>query len=302
MMSQEEGDETFAEHDGADYFVSLTDLMTGVVFIFVILLTAYALVFRTEQQKAARLADDARKARILAEARLKAADEAEARAKAFERDLAAQAEILNGEEEKNRRKAMQIDVLAKLLRDREQARRKMLEELVAELEKQGVRVKLDGDSGIIRLPESLLFDTGKADLRDEGRAALQIVGREIIATMKKWCPPGADFRLESLFIEGHTDNVPIRNDEFKNNWELSTARAVNTSLAVIGAAPELEKFDNPSGAPVLGVSGYGDNRPVGSNNTEDGKRLNRRIDIRFIVAYPTAEQFKKVQDILTEAL
>lgn len=302
MTAHEENPDDFAETQGNDYFVSLTDLMTGVVFIFVILLISYALVFRAEQAKATQLAEEAQTARTLADARLKAASEAEARAKKLQDDLVAKAALLEGEKESNRRKAQQIDTLAKLLRDREQARRAMLEEIADRLGRRGVEVRLDADNGIIRLPESLLFDSGKADLRDEGREALQIVGRELITTIGKWCPQGGDFRLESLFIEGHTDNRPISNEEFRSNWELSTARAVNTSLAVTSAAPALETLRNPSGAPILGVSGYGENRPVYTfaNNSEDGRRLNRRIDIRFIVAYPTAEQFRKVQDILAE--
>lgn len=282
-----------SEEDGTNYFVSLTDLMTGVVMIFVVLLISYALVLRSEQQRATQLAEEFSKAKALAEAKMQAAEEAEAKAKALQLSLEKEREV-------NRRHALQIDALAKLLRDREQTRRLMLEELAANLKKNGVQVALDVDNGVIRLPESLLFESGKADLRDAGRSALQMLGREVVNSLNIWCPAGSEFRLESVFIEGHTDNVPIKNADFQNNWELSTARAVNTSLAVATAAPELDDFKNPTGAPIFGVSGYGENRPAAPNTTDDGRRLNRRIDIRFIAAYPSAEQFKKVQEILQD--
>lgn len=271
--------QTSIEND-TNYFVSLTDLMTGVVMIFVILLISYGAEFS--------------KTSALAEAKMKAATAAEAKAKAFQKKLEEEREV-------NRRHAIQIDALAKLLRDREKTRRLMLENLAANLDRNGVKVTLDADNGLIRLPENLLFETGKADLREEGRSALQILGREVVSTVNKFCSAGSDFRLESVFIEGHTDNIPIHNLEFQNNWNLSTARAVNTSLAIAAAAPELDSIKNPSGAPILGVSGYGENRPASTNSTDEGRRLNRRIDIRFIAAYPSAQQFKKVQDILQES-
>jgi flagellar motor protein MotB len=120
----------------------------------------------------------------------------------------------------------------------------------------------------------------------------------LIKVIDKWAPPGGDFRLESLFVEGHTDNIPIKTAEFSNNWELSAARAVNTSLAIVDAAPRLVGLRNQGGSSLLGVSGYGENRPVAANGNEIGRGLNRRIDIRFIVAYPTEAQFREVQDIL----
>jgi chemotaxis protein MotB len=301
------------EGGGAEnYFVSLTDLMTGVVFIFVILLASYIVVSLESQKdlKEEKRENDIRKAEIQKEREFyevqKAALEKEKKANEIQRveleeekTANKQKEVaLDAEKKENREQAQKIDALAKLLRDRESTRREMLDDLVKRLRRKGVTVKLDSDNGIIRLPEDLLFDSGSADLRVGGRNALKILGRELIKVIDKWAPPGGDFRLESLFVEGHTDNIPIKTAEFSNNWELSAARAVNTSLAIVDAAPRLVGLRNQGGSSLLGVSGYGENRPVAANGNEIGRGLNRRIDIRFIVAYPTEAQFREVQDIL----
>ncbi len=300
-------DESHEQSDAGEYFVSITDLMTGVVFIFVILLTAYALIFHAKQKEAQANAERAKQQEEQARAAKEQALAAEARAAKAQKEaeekkraLEEQKKALDDALESNRKKARQIDALAELLRNREETRRKMLVALVEELSRQGVRVTLDLDNGIIRLPESLLFAPGKADLSDEGRKALDKLGRQLVVSIHQWSPEGSKFRLESLFVEGHTDNIPIHNAEFQSNWELSTKRAVNTSNALTASASELLSLHNPSGAPILGVSGYGENRPVpgADNSTDDGRRRNRRIDIRFIVAYPTAAQFEEVQRLL----
>lgn len=274
-----------------NYFVSLSDMMTGVVFIFVILLTAYAWNNQTAARDAAEQRDAAANARAEAADAASAAKAAQISAKAAQ--TSAEAEHLD-----NQKKAEQIDALAKLLRDREQARREMLRNLRKRLEDQGVLVDLDEDNGIVRLPESLLFDLGQAQLSKDGERALGILGREVVAAVRDWCSPSSEYRLEALFVEGHTDNVDIHNQQFHDNWELSVARAVNTSRAMIEAAPEIETFRNTKNASILGVSGYADKRPVALNETREGRRRNRRIDLRFIVAYPTEEQFRRVRELL----
>ena len=72
-------------------------------------------------------------------------------------------------------------------------------------------------------------------------------------------------------LEGHTDNVPIHNEQFKNNWELSSAR----SIAVLQFLTD--KFSVP--VKRLAVSGYADVEPVASNDTEVGRARNRRVDV-----------------------
>jgi chemotaxis protein MotB len=81
-------------------------------------------------------------------------------------------------------------------------------------------------------------------------------------------------------VEGHTDNVPIRNARFPSNWELSTARATTVVAYLI----ERFKF-----APErLSAGGYSEYRPVESNATAEGRSRNRRVDI--VVLHPRYAQ------------
>jgi len=111
---------------------------------------------------------------------------------------------------------------------------------------------------VIRLSESFFFGAGDASL--EGPAAKSV--KAIASELAK--------RKVSIRIEGHTDNRPIRTARFRSNWELSTARATSVIavLADSGIAPER-----------LSAAGYGEFHPVAPNETDEGRRQNRRVDI-----------------------
>jgi chemotaxis protein MotB len=104
-----------------------------------------------------------------------------------------------------------------------------------------------------------LFPSGKAKLSREGRGALaQVAG--VLAEIKE----------RSFQVAGHTDNVPIRNNRFKSNWSLSSARAVAVVQHLI---------KNGVTSTNLSAAGYGDTQPVASNDTKEGRAQNRRIEI-----------------------
>jgi chemotaxis protein MotB len=103
--------------------------------------------------------------------------------------------------------------------------------------------------------------------------------------------PATKTGLESVLIEGHSDSDPISSG--RDNWNLSTDRAVNTYRSLIGATPTLEAVKDARARPhdpqpVLGVSGYGPTRPLVAETSEAAKARNRRIDIRFLMATPDA--------------
>lgn len=90
-----------------------------------------------------------------------------------------------------------------------------------------------------------------------------------------------------MLIEGHTDSQPISNSTFRDNWDLSVARAKNTYLELIKNEKLLETLENDRGQPLVSFSAYAGRRPISTNETEAERRKNRRIDIRLIMAPPS---------------
>lgn len=113
----------------------------------------------------------------------------------------------------------------------------------------------------ITLLSGVLFASGSADLTQEGKAAL----KQAAGTVRSKYPNAA------IEVRGHTDNVPIKYSSFKSNWDLSCARA----LAVARHLIEAEGFDPAR----VTTRGYGETRPVASNNTDAGRKKNRRAEI-----------------------
>ncbi len=112
---------------------------------------------------------------------------------------------------------------------------------------------------IIALPNDILFESGRTDVKKDGKDALAKVA-QVLATV-----PDRDF-----LVAGHTDNVPIKTELFPSNWELSTRRAVEVVHFLIaqGMAPK-----------VLAAAGYGEFDPVSANDTPEHRAQNRRIEI-----------------------
>jgi chemotaxis protein MotB len=117
---------------------------------------------------------------------------------------------------------------------------------------------------IMRIEDSLLFDLGIADISSEALIFLSRVGLLIA---------GTDYTVR---IEGHTDNVPIHNDRFDSNWELSTARAVNVLKFF------LEKANIP--AHRLFAVGYAEYRPLVPNDSPENRARNRRVEVVLVQA------------------
>lgn len=238
-----------------NYFVSMTDLMVGMLFIFIIMLMAFSLNLRAQEEK--------------------------------------------------------FDETTTALTKANKTRSQMLEDIKETMRKKGIKVKIDPENGILRLPEELLFDQGEFKLKGQGQDALKKLAATLAAILPCYaltksaslesCPPSPGGRLESVFIEGHTDDRPILGrmaNGIESNWQLSTARAIATFDALIESSPLLAEVRNDGRQTLLGVSGYADKRPAKRGATEEARTANRRIDLRFLMATPTTEELNKIKDEL----
>ena len=176
-------------------------------------------------------------------------------------------------------------------------RAELLRFMQEELEREGIKVTIDEQHGILRISEGVLFGVGLADVKPQGRGVIQKLGGVLEVALEKEQFKG---RVETIFIEGHTDNVPINNGVFPSNWELSTKRAINTLLVMGYAHPRLPWFPNEKGELIFSVSGYADTRPIAENTTAAGRSENRRIDIRFSMSPPTEEDMSIVKFVRKE--
>jgi chemotaxis protein MotB len=126
---------------------------------------------------------------------------------------------------------------------------------------------------LVKMSDRILFDSGKDQLKKEGKIALSEVTKILAAI------PNRSFQ-----VAGHTDNVPLKAGKFKSNWELSTSRSVNVVRFMIENGMEPSR---------VSASGYSDTDPVGDNKTDDGKTLNRRIEIQLVPSIEELPQFSE---------
>jgi len=181
---------------------------------------------------------------------------------------------------------------------RQQQREKMrhvakeILEVMAPLVEQGKVRVLETSRGVsIEINDSILFSPGQALLQPPLAKAMQSVAEVLVAS---------DFPIT---IEGHTDDLPIRNTQFPSNWELSAVRAT-TVLRLFA--------DAGVAAARLTAIGYADTRPVEPNVLADGRARNRRVTILIDSEIPEkgtevnlqgqATQLKPATTVPTEAL
>ena len=158
-----------------------------------------------------------------------------------------------------------LDALSRELKEiketREHARRLRLA-LKEEIEKGSVSIQTEGMKVIVHIMENATFDSGYADVRPEFMPALQKIADLI------------DDNSGDITISGHTDNVPIRNERFRSNWDLSAGRAVSV-------AHEILKRADLDPERVM-ITGHADTQPRADNNTPENRAKNRRVDVSIV--------------------
>lgn len=188
------------------------------------------------------------------------------------------------------------------LRKAEQVRRTILDEAVEALSQRGIKVEVSENHTVLSIPNDLLgFDTGAYEIHSAYQARALEIGRVINEVISR--EDRVDF-LDTIFIEGHTDNRPLAGFMGKGNWGLSTFRAISLWQfwgSALPAEEQLSRLSNKDGRPLFSVSGYGETRPVVVNQeTEDDFKRNRRIDIRFTIRRPDSAQYEQVRERLDE--
>ena len=251
------------------YWISFSDLMSGLLVIFV--LAAVALMIELSQ----------------------AQFELEETRREIEK---ARKEI---EEAKKR-----INVDIAQLRFAEKARRDIVYEVRDVLAQSDIIVMLTDNDTVIRIPETTLtFESNSYDIPDSDELidALRMVGfvlhQAINSPLETNAESGMRFEyLDTVFIEGHTDSVPTA--RIKGNWGLSSFRAISIWEfwdTVVTSSPKLSEMQNAFGQKLFSMSGYADTRRLeGIEETPQQRQRNRRIDIRFTVKRPALARLEEI--------
>ena len=117
---------------------------------------------------------------------------------------------------------------------------------------------------IVHVLENASFDSGRAEIKFGFLPVLDKIAALI------------DENSGSIMVSGHTDNVPISNERFRSNWELSSARAVTVVHAMLSnAAIDQGRFL---------IQGYADSKPLVANDTSENRAQNRRVEL--VILFP----------------
>lgn len=252
------------------YFVSMTDIMVGLLFIFIIMLMAFALYLKQEQERAADMQEDTRQT----------------------------VETVRDE--------------VRRMHDLESQRTEMLREIQDRLAERGVAVIVREGSGVLQLPEELLFAYNARELDAEGMAAIRHVASALDDVLPCYSQvpeeiqgdsmcteeEASGLRLQAVFVEGHTDSVGSQD----YNWDLSADRAISTFQALADEASVAVRLRNDDGEYLFSVAGYGENRPAVEERTEEDRRQNRRIDLRFVMNRSYEDALRRVESQLDSVL
>lgn len=143
------------------------------------------------------------------------------------------------------------------------AQEELAEKLEQEISVGDVLIKQRDGQLVVDLMDQILFDSGEAELNEQGKSVLAKVGDTFVKMKDK-----------AIQVGGHTDDVPISDklrSQFPSNWELSTTRATN----VVRFLQDVAKVPGSR----LVAAGFSQYRPTTSNHTKAGRKKNRRIEL-----------------------
>ena len=248
MLIRHNVEEDTSSDDG-HYYISISDLMTSLLFIFILILSYVMLSF------------------------VKKEDELSNEIKKIEQNI--------------------------------EYRGELLQDLQEELLGKNISVEIDKENGNMRLKSDLLFKSGSAAISLEGKRQ---IGEIAQLFMVKMVEAKYKMAIDTIFIEGHTDSIPIRvSNKCRSQWsnkELSAQRAINTYTQMLVVTDnKINSLKNKKKKHLLSYSGYADNRQLCNEkearkvSTPQELRLcrskNRRIEFYFTVNTPDIKKMKE---------
>ena len=286
------------------YFMSMADLLIGVLFIFLIIMFYFALNFTKFTEHAEFY--EKNKDKIVT---LKNLTEENEILKGVNKELKGKVASLTeqlGNAKKNaeywKGEATKIQ---NIIISVNETKIQTLKEIQAQLLKLDFRVEIDEKTGVIRLPQKEMFATAEYELSTDGvnniNKLSKVLGEILpcyskIRTEQKTfytlkCKKVSKYKIDAVFIEGHADARPFSSPYIRDNQELSTKRALS-AFNSITSNNKVKNLKNNNNEFFLSVSGYGDTRPLPCLESQDiCYSKDRRIDLRFIMEIP--EEIKK---------
>ena len=178
-------------------------------------------------------------------------------------DIPSDEEETNEDEDKN-----QETIDEEAYKELEQKELKQLQDKINEyiLENkldEHLETKLTDEGLLVTILNDTFFNSGSAAVRPADKQLAKEISELLVMN-----PP------RNIIVSGHTDNVPISNSQFDNNWHLSVMRAINFMKILL----DNEKLDHKS----FSAKGFGEYSPVAPNNTTDGRKKNRRVEILIL--------------------
>jgi chemotaxis protein MotB len=180
--------------------------------------------------------------------------------------------------------------------ERIKQRFEVLRDKLKKLTELGLKVEIRRNRMVIRLPGDVLFASGNDKLQPEGKTVLDAVA-EVIRNDKQ-------LSARYFQVAGHTDNKPLSGGRFGDNWGLSTMRAREVLVYLINPLstkpPPAGSKDKSKGgggllAERLHAAGYGETDPVAKNDSDDGRKQNRRVEL---VLLPDVEEMLDLRSLL----
>jgi chemotaxis protein MotB len=170
--------------------------------------------------------------------------------------------------------------------DQIRKRFELLQTKLQKLTQLGLKVEVRNNRMLIQLPGDVLFDSGQDHLKAEGSKILMqvadVIGKD------------ADLSKRRFQVAGHTDSKPLAGGVFKDNWGLSTMRA-RSVLLLLTSPPDAKTGVGGGLSPAnWSAAGYADTDPVASNDTEEGRKKNRRVEL---VVQPDVEEMLNLKSL-----